>query len=306
MQERPSIQQLENFIIYGKVRNFATAAHRANITQSAFSFQMKKLEEMLNIQLITRSNRGSDLTREGEFFLQKIIPIIDELDEAIDELQKFAGKAVYINIGALMSMGDILMNRHISYFKQHNDNNICFNVYNLEAKSMLKKLDSGQIDIASTFLLPQMHVDGCEKKLFCKDEFVYYAPCLDFTQDKITADIIQRYPLVTHSPDYFMTNALEDYFVKLKIHPHIDARLSTPYAIIHYCKHNKVATLISKRLLQELGITNDYYELLEPLNFSSYLLYKHENPKIKSMEIFVDYILDLYPVSYTHLTLPTT
>ena len=84
MQERPSIQQLENFIIYGKVRNFATAAHRANITQSAFSFQMKKLEEMLNIQLITRSNRGSDLTREGEFFLQKIIPIIDELDEAID------------------------------------------------------------------------------------------------------------------------------------------------------------------------------------------------------------------------------
>ena len=42
MQERPSIQQLENFIIYGKVRNFATAAHRANITQSAFSFQMKK------------------------------------------------------------------------------------------------------------------------------------------------------------------------------------------------------------------------------------------------------------------------
>lgn len=287
MQERPSIQQLENFIIYGKVRNFATAAHRANITQSAFSFQMKKLEEMLNIQLITRSNRGSDLTREGEFFLQKIIPIIDEL-------QKFAGKAVYINIGALMSMGDILMNRHISYFKQHNDNNICFNVYNLEAKSMLKKLDSGQIDIASTFLLPQMHADGCEKKLFCKDEFVYYAPCLDLTQDKITADIIQRYPLVTHSPDYFMTNSLEDYFVKLKIHPHIDARLSTPYAIIHYCKHNKVATLISKRLLQELGITNDYYELLEPLNFSSYLLYKHENPKIKSMEIFVDYILDLY------------
>ena len=48
---------------------------------------------MLNIQLITRSNRGSDLTREGEFFLQKIIPIIDELDEAIDELQKFCRKS---------------------------------------------------------------------------------------------------------------------------------------------------------------------------------------------------------------------
>lgn len=294
MQERPSIQQLENFIIYGKVRNFATAAHRANITQSAFSFQMKKLEEMLNIQLITRSNRGSDLTREGEFFLQKIIPIIDELDEAIDELQKFTGRAVYINIGALMSLGDILMNRHISYFKQHNDNNICFNIYNLEAKSMLKKLENGQIDIASTFLLPQMHVDGCEKRLFCRDEFVYYAPCLNISEAKITANIIQENSFVTHSPDYFMTNALENYFVELDIKPHIEARLSTPYAIVHYCDHNKVGTLISKRLLQELGIKKGYYELLEPLNFDSYLLYKHENPKIKSIEIFVDYILDLY------------
>ena len=56
MQERPSIQQLENFIIYGKVRNFATAAHRANITQSAFSFQMKKLERVINCILSISSN----------------------------------------------------------------------------------------------------------------------------------------------------------------------------------------------------------------------------------------------------------
>ena len=71
MIELPSIQQLENFIIYSKVKDIATAAREANVTRSAFSFQMKKLEEMLNIQLITRSNRGSDLTREGEFFFAK-------------------------------------------------------------------------------------------------------------------------------------------------------------------------------------------------------------------------------------------
>ena len=52
MIELPSIQQLENFIIYSKVKDIATAAREANVTRSAFSFQMKKLEEMLNIQLI--------------------------------------------------------------------------------------------------------------------------------------------------------------------------------------------------------------------------------------------------------------
>ena len=294
MQEKPSIQQLENFMIYGKVRNFAMAAHMANITQSAFSFQMKKLEEMLDVQLITRSNRGSDLTREGEFFLKKLILIMEDLDRAIDELEKYSGKVVSINIGTLMSMGDILMNKHISYFKQHNDGNICFNVYNLEAKSMLKKLQKGSIDIAFTLLLPQMHIDGCEKKLFYSEEYVYFAPLLDISQERVDNIILQKNPLVMHSPDYFLTKTLENYFINLKIEPNIEARLSTPYAIIHYCKNNKVATLISKRLLDEIGITEGYFSLEKPLYFESYLLYKRENPKIKSMEIFIKYILDLY------------
>ena len=62
MQQLPSIQQLENFIIYARVKNFTAAAKEANITQAAFSFQMKKLEELLGVQLITRTNRGSELT----------------------------------------------------------------------------------------------------------------------------------------------------------------------------------------------------------------------------------------------------
>ena len=43
----PSIQQLRNFVIYGKYGNFTTAANAANITQSAFSAQMKKLEDLV-------------------------------------------------------------------------------------------------------------------------------------------------------------------------------------------------------------------------------------------------------------------
>ena len=55
MSELPSIQQLKNFITYGKYQNFTSAARAANITQSAFSFQMKRLEELVGIQLIELS-----------------------------------------------------------------------------------------------------------------------------------------------------------------------------------------------------------------------------------------------------------
>ena len=55
MIELPSIQQLENFIIYSKVKDIATAAREANVTRSAFSFQMKKLEEIA-FRLCVRRN----------------------------------------------------------------------------------------------------------------------------------------------------------------------------------------------------------------------------------------------------------
>lgn len=291
MQEKPSIQQLENFMIYGRVRNFATAAHIANITQSAFSFQMKKLEELLGVQLITRSNRGSDLTREGEYFLQKITPIIEGLDEAIGELRNFSGLTVTINVGALMSMGDVLMNRHVSYFK---DQNIDINVYNLEAKSMMEKLASGEIDIASTFLLPQMNLDGYEKDFFYKEELVFYAPNLHFAEDVLDIQTVAKQPMVDYSLNYFMHEAIESYFKCLNLSPDIEARLSTPYAMIYYCLNNNTGALLSKRLLNEIGEYSGYYRLKEPLFFDTYLIYKQENPKINSMKIFVDYVLQLY------------
>ena len=37
----PTIEQMECFIIYGRAGNFARAAREANITQSAFSAQIK-------------------------------------------------------------------------------------------------------------------------------------------------------------------------------------------------------------------------------------------------------------------------
>ena len=68
----PTISQLECFIIYGRVGNFARAAQEAHITQSAFSAQIKHLETTLGITLIQRSKRGSQLTEEGEAFLTRI------------------------------------------------------------------------------------------------------------------------------------------------------------------------------------------------------------------------------------------
>lgn len=136
----PSIQQMECFIIYGRVQNFTRAAKEANITQSAFSAQMKNLESTLGVALIQRSKRGSHLTPEGEAFLKRITAWMDGLHKIVYDLQSTAAtQSVELNVGILRTLGDIQVNRHIAHFRQTNKN-LHFNVFDLETDQIARAL----------------------------------------------------------------------------------------------------------------------------------------------------------------------
>lgn len=293
MEEKPSIQQLENFIIYGKVRNFTLAAKDANITQSAFSSQMKKLEELVGVKLIARSNRGSDLTSEGKLFLERVNHIMDSLSESIYEVRNLQGKSsVDLQIGILTTLGDVLMNQHVVYF-QKNNSNIFINVYDMEEEELLQDLKDDRIDIGSTFLLKDIDLNGYVKTCFCSDNVVYYAPGINDLPEEISRETMLKFPMVQYPPKYFMNAMLQRYFLSTGEFPPVSARLSTPYAVIYYCQKNRAAALLPERLLNALGIENGYYKIKTPLNLKVYLLYKKENPKYWAMKIFVNYIMKL-------------
>ena len=67
MKELPTMQELQSFITYNKTGSFTLAAQTMNITQSAFSAQMKKLERLVGVKLISRSTRGSRLTQKVNY-----------------------------------------------------------------------------------------------------------------------------------------------------------------------------------------------------------------------------------------------
>lgn len=293
MMNLPNIQQLENFIIYGKVRNFTAAAKEANITQSAFSFQMKKLEELIGVQLIARSNKGSKLTKEGELFLTKIQIILQDLEECICDIQALSGQTLSLSVGTLMSLGDVLMNRHLAYFQKHHPE-MSISVYNLEARELLKQLEEDKLDIISTFCLPQMNINNYEQTFFCTEKMVYYAPNMHVENQPVTADYIARHPLAQYSSYYLMNTNIERYFSDIDCHPVVQAWFSTPYAIMQYCQENLTGALLSERFLMAMGVCKGYYEVEPKFDMSCYLLYKKKNPKYKMMKIFIDYIRKLY------------
>ena len=73
-------QLLRAFVAVSETNGFTRAARRLNLTQSAVSHQIRRLEEQVGRPLIRRTTRSVTLTRDGEDFLHYAQQILTNLD----------------------------------------------------------------------------------------------------------------------------------------------------------------------------------------------------------------------------------
>lgn len=81
------LKQMEYFQAVVECGNFYLAAERCCISQSAISQQIKKLENELGVQLMTRHNRTFSLTQAGEHFYGKSLVIKSDTEQLIREVK---------------------------------------------------------------------------------------------------------------------------------------------------------------------------------------------------------------------------
>ncbi|PWV97767.1 LysR family transcriptional regulator [Hoeflea marina] len=73
--------KLEVFVIVARTRSFSAAARQINLTPSAVSKMINRLEETLGIALFDRSTKTLTLTFEGETYLDCCVRILSDLEE---------------------------------------------------------------------------------------------------------------------------------------------------------------------------------------------------------------------------------
>jgi DNA-binding transcriptional LysR family regulator len=74
---------LQQFVLAARLGNFSRAAAQANLTVSAFSHQMRQLEERLERRLFERGSRGVTLTVEGCTLLEAVGEHFDGIEHAL-------------------------------------------------------------------------------------------------------------------------------------------------------------------------------------------------------------------------------
>ncbi len=90
------ITTLRSFVAVAEMGGVTRAATQLNLTQSAVSMQLKRLEELLGVALFDRSARRIALTRNGEQLLSYAKRMVQLNDEAMMRLtdQAFEGEVI--------------------------------------------------------------------------------------------------------------------------------------------------------------------------------------------------------------------
>jgi LysR family glycine cleavage system transcriptional activator len=82
----PSLNGLRAFEASARLMSFTHAAAELNVTQTAISHQIRRLEEQIGIKLFIRQNRALALTREAEDYLPSVRAAFEDLRRATARL----------------------------------------------------------------------------------------------------------------------------------------------------------------------------------------------------------------------------
>jgi DNA-binding transcriptional LysR family regulator len=80
------IRLLRSFAVLARVGSFTRTAAQMNVTQSAISHGMRRLEAQLGCSLFYKKGKSAHLTPEGRIFLSQVLRILDGVDRAAESV----------------------------------------------------------------------------------------------------------------------------------------------------------------------------------------------------------------------------
>lgn len=84
MSHLPTTKQLRYFVALEQHEHFGKAAEACFVSQPAFSVAIKELENMLNIQLVDRTNKNVTITSLGRDIAKQARVVLRDLEDLVD------------------------------------------------------------------------------------------------------------------------------------------------------------------------------------------------------------------------------
>ena len=134
------------FYAVAKHKHMTKASEELHVSQPAISQAIKKLEEELGGALFVRSNKGMDLTEEGEMFYSYVSGALKLINDAENEFGSFKRLTKgELKIGCSASLTKLVLLQALKEFHQDYPG-IKINVVNELTSNLISDLKLGKLD----------------------------------------------------------------------------------------------------------------------------------------------------------------
>ena len=144
-----TFDQIQYFITIAECNTYFDAAEELNISQSALSKQIIKLEKELGVALLDRSRRKASLTPAGETFYQDALALrrqYEIMNRHMKKYQIFTGNKKELRVGTLPILTQYGLTAHFRQFTEsHPDIHLILD--EVEENDLKKGLLSSQYDL---------------------------------------------------------------------------------------------------------------------------------------------------------------
>jgi DNA-binding transcriptional LysR family regulator len=160
------LRQLYYFVAVAEELHFGRAARRLNISQPPLSMQIRKLEDELNVRLFKRTSRCVELTEAGQFFLNEVRRILDNIDSAINIAKEAArGSIGKLSVGFVGPAIDTFLPDIIQTFRLQNPG-IVLTLSESGTNEQIEALKVGRIQVGFARIYQHVLKDICSEVIW--------------------------------------------------------------------------------------------------------------------------------------------
>ena len=209
MPTLPPIANLQAFEAVARRRSFALAAAELNLTASAISHQVSRLEAQLDVRLFERSAHGVRLSPAGEHYLVHVGAALNAIATATDDLRHGIRNSLYVH--SAPSIASLWLMPRLQHFAQAYPEISL----NLSAAHTPSDFALGQADIDIRYGIPQWG-DLVVEPLF-KESIVPLASPAFIRMHKLTrAEQLLDVPLIQSNVSIVQWSDWFGHFTKLR------------------------------------------------------------------------------------------
>jgi DNA-binding transcriptional LysR family regulator len=188
-------RQLRAFAWVAELGSFRLAAERLSVAQPSLSVLIRELERDLGVELFERTTRQSRLTDAGAAFLQRLSPILEDLEDAYRHARAVgAGSAGRLKIAALPSISAGVVARTVAALQRRSPN-VKVILREMKNAPIFDAVRQGEVEIGLAALV-QADPAIDFRPIFADDLRAIVPPQHPLVGTRVTWKALGKYPMI--------------------------------------------------------------------------------------------------------------